>query len=217
MPSGARVCHGAVMLDNPSRSGHLEGMDNPWEAPVAEPVPPPAVDVAHDANVGPWRSEGLVLARSKAPWPARCVKCNAPHAQPRRLHVRYVPGWIYPTFFLGIIPFAVLWTWNVRHGVATVYVCDLHRRQRAALALVWPIAAVALAVVLLAAGAQTEWFAFSILALAAIVSIFVFPREVVWARGIEGDLLELAGTSAVFRESLPPWDHALLSRFELET
>lgn len=89
--------------------------------------------VAQAALSQEWlRNEnGLAVAPMNAPWPDRCVKCNAPAHGYRLKHSLYWhPAWVYLLVLPGVVVYAIVALVIRKPYVGHVGVCAKHRKRR---------------------------------------------------------------------------------------
>ncbi len=74
---------------------------------------------------------GLAIAPMSAPWPDRCVKCNAP-AEGYRLKqsLYWHPAWLYVLILPGVLVYAVVALVIRKSYVGHVGLCPSHRSRR---------------------------------------------------------------------------------------
>lgn len=81
------------------------------------------------------RSEnGVAVAPLNAPWPDRCVKCNAPAGGYRlKQSLYWHPAWVYLLILPGVLIYAIVAAVIRKPYVGHVGVCPKHRTRRTVL------------------------------------------------------------------------------------
>ena len=74
---------------------------------------------------------GLAVAPMNAPWPDRCVKCNAPAEGYRLKQALYWhPAWVYLLILPGVLIYAIVALVIRKSYVGHVGLCPTHRARR---------------------------------------------------------------------------------------
>ncbi len=74
---------------------------------------------------------GVVVAPHGAPWPDRCVKCNAPAEGIRvKQTVYWHPAWMYLLILPGLLIYAIVAMIERKTFTAEVGLCPKHNKQR---------------------------------------------------------------------------------------
>src|ERR1044071_5985350 len=80
------------------------------------------------SEVAVWREGSTVVARTDAPLPARCVKCNAPAAQPTKERLLY---WVHPAIYLllfaGGLVLVIVYMVIRKKAQVNPGLCDAHK------------------------------------------------------------------------------------------
>ena len=74
---------------------------------------------------------GVAVAPLNAPWPDRCVKCNAPaHGYRLKQSLYWHPAWVYILILPGLLIYAVVALVIRKPYVGHVGLCAKHRQRR---------------------------------------------------------------------------------------
>lgn len=183
--------------------------DNPYRAPQA-PAWPPQIPAAGPHAWPVWRDGQDVLAMQGQPFPARCVRCNAPIALPARPRKFY---WHSPRLYLLILLHLVIYLIVAlivrKRSEHRVGLCPAHaQRRRGFLALAWssPLAGLLAGVLVgMAFGSGPGALVGPVVVLVLLVVGVRGARILVPVR-MGGSMARYRGTGEAFRQSLPAAD-----------
>lgn len=168
---------------------------------LAEGVAPAAVGIL-------WRSKNQVVARSEAPFPDRCFKCNAPaHGFKVKRKLSWHHPAIYLILFVALLLYVIVAFCVRKTATVSIPLCEQHRKQR-----IWFITAAwlcilgGLAVLILSAGNSSGALAVTgLLVIITGVVLGVTKATLASAGKINGDLVWVRGAGKPFLNELPEW------------
>lgn len=177
---------------------------NPYEAPRADfaPVSRP------DSGASLWQDGEILIARSEAEFPDRCIKCDAPAEGYRfKRTLRWHPQGYYFLLMFNILIYAIVASVVSKKGKVAAGLCAEHRaRRRNGILVGWGLAV--LGIVLLIVGIAQEspalMIAGPITLLAGIIYGIVRSRVLV-PQQIEKDIIRLQKVDRAFLAALPRW------------
>lgn len=105
---------------------------NPYASPRSQ-LAAKAVDNSPPGPTpqGAWADGDLLLVTPNAEFAQRCVKCNAPVNDFRKVtRLSWYPSWAYLALLIGPLPFIVVALVCRKRLTVTISVCEEHRRQR---------------------------------------------------------------------------------------
>ena len=195
---------------------------NPYEAPVSTEVNPRSKG-RRDVGPGLWSDGNFLVARDRAEFPDRCVKCNE-SAEGLRLKrvMRWHPSGYYLLILLCTLAYAIVATVVSKTVTLEVGICPAHRRRRRKqIASAWLLGLGGVGLILLFGavaggprGGPEENPGLALLILAGVVMILtglilgVIASKFLTIERIDKDkIARIKGACPEFLETLPeyPW------------
>lgn len=177
---------------------------------VRLPVPAPArvAQSQGTETATAWQRGRYVITQDELALPARCFKCNEEVTDPPLLRrLTWHTPWLYLLAFAGLIIYVIVAIFVRDRATVDIYLCARHRKLRTFFILFgWLGFLLALGLLVLGVGRNSDWIAFTGIALVFIAPIAgISGSSICQTRRINGTIVWLTGAGRAFRESLPRW------------
>ena len=173
---------------------------NPYAPPSA------SLEGGNHAEGGVWRDGKVLVLRSGASLPDRCVKCNEPAQAPtKERKVYWHHPWAYVLILANILIYAIVASLIRKKAIVNPGLCQAHKKKRATGLWIGWGGGLTGALLLFGAGVNEHPAMATLgvlLLLASLVAAIVLTR-IVFPQRIDPEIIRLRGCGPAFLDSLP--------------
>lgn len=181
--------------------------------PAQNPYAPSSASLKVSDSLAPgdgiWRDGNRIIVAHGCSFPSRCVKCNEPSVEPRKVRKVY---WHHPALYVLFFFYAIIYIIVAlivrKKAEIDPGLCEEHMEKRRLWIIIgWVGSIVSLFVWPMSAGALgiDSWqaFAFGFLAFLVIVIVSIVKARILYPRRIDERYARLQGADERFLASLP--------------